>query len=191
MEQVFNINFHGSLGNTYGREPITLYATSLHDVMQGLFCNLGQSFKKTIRTGLWYITKGVRESDLDEPIEQDKFIVAEELGLLFPETEIHIFPAIQGSGGVVIGLLGAVVGFTLVSGLVTALGGLGMGMGSSNNSPKVDNYVNAEPIAQKPSFIFNGAVNVIEQGGPVPLVYGRHLAGSVVISAGINTEQLK
>lgn len=190
MEQVFNINFHGSLGNTYGREPITLYATSVNDAMQGLFCNLGQSFKKTIRTGLWYITKGKLVVIGDEPTKEDTFITEKELNLLLPETELHIFPVIQGSGG---GSAMGWIGAAILGGLIglAIYGVITMVMSMSNNSPKVDNYANAEPIAQKPSFIFNGAVNVVEQGGPVPLIYGRHLAGSVIISAGITTERIQ
>ena len=44
---------------------------------------------------------------------------------------------------------------------------------------------------ERPSFIFNGAVNTMGQGGPVNLVYGRFLTGSAVVSAGTNAEQLQ
>lgn len=43
---------------------------------------------------------------------------------------------------------------------------------------------------QRPSFIFRGPTNVIEQGTPVPLVYGKMRTGSVVVSAGIISEEL-
>lgn len=42
-------------------------------------------------------------------------------------------------------------------------------------------------VAQRQSFIFNGPVNNIHQGVPVPLVYGECLTGSTVISASIQT----
>ena len=42
----------------------------------------------------------------------------------------------------------------------------------------------------RPSFLFNGIVNNSQQGGPVPLVFGRHLVGSIVVSAGINAEDI-
>lgn len=41
-----------------------------------------------------------------------------------------------------------------------------------------------------PSYIFNGPVNNIEQGGPVPVRYGRALVGSTVVSQGISTVQV-
>jgi predicted phage tail protein len=37
----------------------------------------------------------------------------------------------------------------------------------------------------RPSFFFNGVVNNTQQGGPVPLVFGTHLVGSVVISGAL------
>ena len=42
----------------------------------------------------------------------------------------------------------------------------------------------------KNSFFFNGPVNVIQQGGPVRVVYGRMRVGSTVISSGLNVEQI-
>lgn len=42
-------------------------------------------------------------------------------------------------------------------------------------------------VAQRQSFIFNGVVNNTQQGTCVPLIYGRHLTGSTVISADIQT----
>lgn len=38
------------------------------------------------------------------------------------------------------------------------------------------------------SYNFNGAVNTSAQGNPVPLLYGRMIVGSAVISAGIFAE---
>jgi len=41
---------------------------------------------------------------------------------------------------------------------------------------------------QVPSYAFNGSVNTMAQGNPVPLLYGKMKAGSAVISAGIYAE---
>ena len=195
MEQCYNINFHGGLAKEYGKDTFTIYGRSWLDALEGLYCNLGHKFKQTILTGRWYITKGKRSSLSDEVTEEDSFITQESLGLLFPETEIHIFPIVCGNGLETAAFLASLttmeaialgVGVTLGLGAVVA--GSMMLMGGA--SPTMSNYSNAEPVAQKASFIFNGAVNVIEQGGPVPLIYGRHLSGSTVISAGTTTEQL-
>lgn len=42
----------------------------------------------------------------------------------------------------------------------------------------------------KPSYVFNGAVNTVAQGYPVPVGYGRMIVGSAVISAGLASEEL-
>jgi predicted phage tail protein len=41
-----------------------------------------------------------------------------------------------------------------------------------------------------PSYAFNGAVNTTQQGLPVPLVYGRIMTGSAVISAGMTVDDI-
>lgn len=43
---------------------------------------------------------------------------------------------------------------------------------------------------QEKSYMFNGALNSNEQGGPVPLVYGHTRVGSVVISSAITNEEM-
>jgi predicted phage tail protein len=45
-------------------------------------------------------------------------------------------------------------------------------------------------VDQRQSFLFGGQSNISAQGGPVPLVYGRMRVGSVMVSAGVVTEQL-
>ena len=56
-------------------------------------------------------------------------------------------------------------------------------------SPSPDTMSNERPDS-RPSYVFNGAVNVYEQGGPCPLVYGRTRAGSVIVSAGFEVARL-
>ena len=41
-----------------------------------------------------------------------------------------------------------------------------------------------------PSYAFDGPVNITEQGGPVPLAYGRVVIGSTVVSQGISTTEI-
>lgn len=47
---------------------------------------------------------------------------------------------------------------------------------------------NGQESSNQPSYIFNGAVNTEAQGHPVPLLYGRMIVGSAVISAGIEAD---
>jgi predicted phage tail protein len=57
-------------------------------------------------------------------------------------------------------------------------------------SPSASTADGGAAADQRPSFLFNGAVNVIEQGYAVPLVYGTHLVGSIVVSTGVDVAEL-
>lgn len=78
-------------------------------------------------------------------------------------------------------------GAIATSGLVMALGGAAQLL---TPSPKVGGYGNREAADERPSFLFNGAKNTVEQGGPVPLIYGRMRVGGLVISSGVEVEQI-
>ena len=126
--------------------------------------------------------------------------------------EIRIAPVVAGAGatgrilagvglialsvltaGATVGLLGlaaplaispiiAGVGATLVLGGVAQL----LTPVPTLNTPST---VNTEKDPRK-SYSFSGIQNTSRQGVPVPIVYGETLVGSVVISAGIDTEQV-
>ena len=48
----------------------------------------------------------------------------------------------------------------------------------------------SERPENRPSYVFNGAVNTTAQGHPVPVGYGRLIVGSAVISAGIDVDEI-
>lgn len=81
------------------------------------------------------------------------------------------------ASGAVAGL--TVTGMVVAVGAAVALSGVAMMMAPTPG-------VNIGDREKDPSsFLFNGAQNTNEQGGPVPLCYGEHVCGSVVASAGI------
>ncbi|WP_316979956.1 tail assembly protein [Shumkonia mesophila] len=57
--------------------------------------------------------------------------------------------------------------------------------------PGVQDFGQFESADQRASFLFNGPVNTTEQGGPVPLIIGRAIVGSRVISAGMTAERIE
>lgn len=71
-------------------------------------------------------------------------------------------------------------------GFAVALGGITTML---SPTPKAD-YSSRDTPDQRPSFLYNGPVNTVEQGGPVPLVYGIAEVGSTVVSGSIETEQI-
>ena len=128
-------------------------------------------------------------------------------------SDIHIVPAIQGSGGV-----GRVLGGIALIGLAFATGGasLSLSTGLTFKAGALGGvFVSkalvygggllalsgaAQMLAPQPqtpdfqstedpriSFNFSGIQNVTRAGTPIPLVYGEIFTGSIVISAQIDT----
>jgi predicted phage tail protein len=98
---------------------------------------------------------------------------------------------LAGMGGTAFSLGGMAVSYGSIAlfGASMVLGGLSQML---TPVPKIgaDSYAGRETADERPSFIFNGAVNTTEQGGPVPVIYGRMRVGSTVISGGITTENI-
>lgn len=70
---------------------------------------------------------------------------------------------------------------TLVGGLVQAL----------TPQPSLgDIAATFEAAAENPGFLFAGPVNAVEEGGPVPIIFGEVLAGSQVVSSGFSAERV-
>lgn len=63
--------------------------------------------------------------------------------------------------------------------------GLIFGGAAQYLTPKVEDGKSAITAE---NYLFNGAINTVRQGGPVPLVYGRMVTGSSVISASLFTQ---
>jgi predicted phage tail protein len=70
----------------------------------------------------------------------------------------------------------------MAMGVALALGGVAQLL-----APRAAASATPEQADNTPSLAFNGAVNTMGQGGPVPLGYGRLLVGSQVISVGFST----
>lgn len=121
------------------------------------------------------------------------------------QQEITIVPVVAGAGGpvgrIVIGaLLIAVALFVPVVAFGVALNGTILGIGASlvlggvaqllSPVPKIPQGADTQDDPRK-TFNFSGLQNSSRAGTPVPIVYGKTLTGSVVISAGIDTVQVK
>jgi predicted phage tail protein len=205
--QLYKINLHGTLGTSFSEEVISVYATSVKDVFTALCSRFGQSFKSTIQENSWQILQG-------NP-DKENFLSEELLDFPVEDRELHIFPAISGAGGkgigqIILGVVliiiavvlvltgvGAPAGAGIISGLTAgglatsvALAGVlaiaGGVMAMMTKSPTANYGSGSNSASQNPSFIYSGAVNTTAQGVPVPLVYGIHPTGSVIISAGID-----
>lgn len=97
-----------------------------------------------------------------------------------------------------IGLLGAGPAVTggVLTGIGTAVSAIGAGLvlngvaGIISPTPQIPQGPDTEQDPRK-SFSFSGIQNTSRGGTPVPIVYGKTLTGSVVVSAGVDTEQVQ
>jgi len=127
------------------------------------------------------------------------------------QSDISIVPVITGAGGVGRALAGVALiglafatggaglslglsGFTGGAGISAVVGNIGIGltlMGVSEMLfplPKPQDFSNEED--PRISFSFSGIQNTSRAGTSHPIVYGEIITGSVVISAGIDTNQV-
>ncbi len=121
-------------------------------------------------------------------------------------TEIAIVPVIAGSKGfgkILLGVALIALSFYLPTTALFTLGNfapsfasIAFGIGSSMVlggvsqllAPQPKTVGTSEAVNNKPSYNFDGAVNTTVQGSAVPVGYGQAYVGSVVISAGITSE---
>lgn len=94
-------------------------------------------------------------------------------------TGLHTGFTLGAAASTAIGAIGAAMVFGGVSQLLTPTAQLGP-TGDLTNSTDPNNS----------SYSFSGTLNVARQGVPVPIVYGEVIVGSVVLSAGINTQDI-
>jgi len=130
------------------------------------------------------------------------------------QEEVRIVPVVVGAGGatgkILIGValialsaisFGAGTAFAGAFGATAAPGSVALfGIGASlvlggvaqllSPVPKVAQGVDTQSDPRK-SYSFSGIQQTSRQGVPVPVVYGKTLTGSVVISAGVDTVQVK
>jgi predicted phage tail protein len=193
------IHIHGALGAEFGTH-FNLDVADPREAIRALVIQI-KGFGEKLKEGAYRVIRG--------PIDCGYAMDETELGLRFGKiSEFHIIPVIEGEaskgksiGKIVLGvaLIGAAFaipaaglpilgGFTLTFGQVALFGAsllIGGLSGLFTKSPKAGKYHDRE-VDRKPSFIFNGPVNVAEQGNAVALVYGRVRVGSVVGSSGIS-----
>jgi predicted phage tail protein len=80
-------------------------------------------------------------------------------------------------------------GYTITLGAVAVSVGLALALGGLASLLQSTPAITTPPT-QKPNYVFNGPINTIIQGEPVPVCYGAPIIGSGVIDASITTTQV-
>jgi predicted phage tail protein len=185
------IILHGSIASPYGEREYEINGSKLYVLLNGLPIGLRNEIMKKECAYICH------KSDTDDFYNIDDKMIGIELSNY---DELHIFEKIggnepvsltliagfmaMGASAATAGILANIVIFMVVA---IALGGIAtLIMGSPSMGP--DGSAKAADAAKRKSFLFNGGINTVEQGGAVPLVYGFTRVGSTVISAGISTK---
>ena len=165
--------------------------------------NVNKNIVKTPANAIRFLISNFK--GLENHIRQNSYLIKvndnniyeEEMILSLGNSDIHIVPAIQGSGGVgrVLGGLtfkaGALGGVFVSKALVYGGGLLALSGAAQMLAPQPQTPDFQSTEDPRISFNFSGIQNVTRAGTPIPLVYGEIFTGSVVISAQVDTEQVQ
>ncbi len=210
------VHLYGPVADEFGAS-FELDVATPAEAVRALIANLGSRFRDRIRDGEWHVIAGETLTDGED------YGYEEMLGFGLGKADLHIAPAIHGSGGkglgqIIVGVLlvtaavalspwtggaslsaamgetaftafGASVTYGSIAamGAMMAVGGIAQAL---TPTPKLGGYGARESAEERPSFLFTGPKNTTEQGGPVPVVYGRHRVGWTLISSGVEVEQI-
>lgn len=208
------VHLHGALGDRFGSQ-FRLDVSTAPEAVRALSVQL-QGFREFVADHSFRVVRGdlaigfeLGEDDLSFRLGRADLHIVPVLagsgrngvgkiilGAVIIAAAFYFAPAVVGALGPTQGL--GTAAFTVAGSAVTygniamvgaaiALGGISQAL---SPQPKVGDYSGRESPDERPSFLFNGAVNTSEQGGPVPLIYGRFRVGSQVVSAGLEVEQI-
>ncbi|MDE2097819.1 MAG: tail assembly protein [Patescibacteria group bacterium] len=182
------IRLYGSLGSEFGRVH-KLDVSSTFDAIRALSA-LHKGFRERFSTQHFRVI-----------VDKVAATTAEELSL--PSREIKFVPVVSGAGhglgtifaGVALMVVAAYApeilgeslsGIGLSASTITSLGGMVSAFGASLILGGIAQVLSKPPQQQASnSYMISGPVNTTQEGAPVPILYGRLMIGSMVISANL------
>ena len=187
------VKLHGKLGRFVGKDEWKLNVSSVGEAMHAVNSQSNDSIRKfflkreNMYSGYDVLINNVKTN----PSENVKF---NDLTISRDDIErIDIIPVLEGSGfGSWAGILMGGVGLfysNSPSAALTSIMLMVMGVSNLLSEPpelpaqKAIANPSTDPTKLANSYLFNGPVNTINEGGPVPLGYGRLIIGSQVIMA--------
>jgi len=193
------VRLYGVLGSRFGRTfQLMLDSNTPAEAIAALSAQL-KGFREFLLgakdRGLGFAVfvgkRNLKEDELASPSGSDDIRIAP---ILLGSKNGGVFNIILGAILIVVGAIGqtpwgqayggGVWGPYLSSmGMSMLVGGVIQLLSPPPKAPKT-----TDRAGNQPSYVFNGAVNTQAQGNPVPVLYGRMIVGSAVVSAGIHAE---
>lgn len=200
------IQLHGILGEQIGRHIWNLDIASVGQGMNAIEVLSKRTFFKTLldndKKNIKYrvLVNGrdfIHEKDNPPSLQNKDSIINSELYAKTNNLQtIDIVPIIEGAGKDFLNIFTIILGVVLVvAGIAVSLVGggpfggalvlAGLGLIAAgvinllSQPPSLEDFT----ARQKTSYLFSGPVNTVQEGGPVPVGYGRLIIGSSVVSA--------
>lgn len=196
-KKIVNVHLHGCLGEQVG-ESWNLAVKSLSEAIRFIEMN-GKKLYKTLynfdKRGIHYevIING-RKFKSDKELKTLDDVKNSELCMTYKDLEtVDIVPVLEGADSdifqTVLGAILIIVGIALSgTGFGVVLISVGLTLlasgviGLLTKPPKFDDFREIEQ-GGRTSYLFAGPQNIVGEGGPVPVGYGRLIVGSQVVSA--------
>lgn len=182
------VKFYGYL-RKFGNDFKLVDVANSSEALNALYCQIN-GLRKAIQTHRFFKVKLGKRYFTMPTIRDD---VLQEMS---DGDVLHVIPVIGGSGGAVQFVVGAVlsvVGYAFGwTGIGAVVGTIGVGLMASGvaqmltKTPSPDNP-NRNETEKKQSTSFSNLQNLVAQGRPVPLAYGRIMIGSLIIGKGVET----
>lgn len=185
------VTLHGKLGDFVGKREWAINVSSVREAMKAINAQSGDSIRK------FFLKRENLYSTYDVLINEEKSKSSDdrahnELTLNRSDiSHIDIVPALEGAGlGDWAGILLGGIGLANANSAMAAMTSIALMVAGASNllsqppeRPEQKQIANpsTDPTKLANSYLFNGPVNVINDGGPVPLGYGRLMIGSQVI----------
>lgn len=206
------VKVYGHLAEHLGQSTFEALIRTPAEAVRFLICNFPE-LRGLMRDGYYKVAVGRHDLQLADCPEQLHYPVGS-------SEVVSIIPVVTGAGGDRRGLgailLGAaLIGTAIVTGgtsLTFGAGGFGAVAGAKigasvaagqiglalvlggtasllSPTPEVPG-LDGDPRNDPNNFSFSGVQNTAREGVPVPIAYGEVIVGSVVISAGLNVEEI-
>lgn len=175
------IHLYGSLAKQFG-ESFRLDVRSLAEACLAIGSQI-PGFRKAIEEGRFRVTCGPSRG---KGLKLDKDLIT--FGL--PAGDLHIVPVVKGAKSGTGMSVGKIIVGTLIAAATWWVGGPAwlISIGASMALAGAASLLSPKQKAQqnRKSYMAD-AENTSDQGGPVPVIIGRCMVGSVTISAGVST----
>ncbi len=204
------INIYGDLADVVGQKQWLLEVSSVREAFRAIDINCNRALFKAMlsaerRSARYKIL--VDEKEIDMPKKDDLELTIEDsinfsvvLGIKRKIKKIDFVPVIEGGGPaalIVMGLLSLLAAaspYVISTLLIQTLISVGIGLIISGvamllaKPPDFGQFREIQQVNQKDSYLFNGPVNYLGEGGPVSVGYGRLIVGSLGIQVNYFTE---